>query len=289
MKPFDSYRGKGRGVFPDKAAKYSPTMSDDAEKNEAPPGAAKEPEQQEKEEQEQETPQEMESAPQPEAEPKPEPEREPEPEQEKTQEKLPSQTPPQSPSAPEVPASPVMVTVTIEEDAVVGPQENGDPPGLRAGSAEELGTTPAPLTSPPTRSKSASLNDLKPQNSVNGGPRAIVRSSLSGSQVHLAGAAGSPRASLSRQASATGSTGGEAGEKPRDYIFIAALSCFCPIWPINIVAFVYSVMSRNSFQQGDIDGARRLGRVAKLLSVVALVGGVLIIVASCAINFGVFQ
>lgn len=44
--------------------------------------------------------------------------------------------------------------------------------------------------------------------------------------------------------------------------------------------------SRNSFQQGDIDGARRLGRVAKLLSVVALVGGVLIIVASCAINFG---
>uniref|UniRef100_A0A670JBC1 Proline rich transmembrane protein 2 n=1 Tax=Podarcis muralis TaxID=64176 RepID=A0A670JBC1_PODMU len=95
-----------------------------------------------------------------------------------------------------------------------------------------------------------------------------------------------PEQDLSRQASATGSAAGEAGEKPRDYIFIAALSCFCPIWPINIVAFVYSVMSRNSFQQGDIDGARRLGRVAKLLSIVALVGGVLIIVASCAINFG---
>ncbi|XP_060112515.1 proline-rich transmembrane protein 2 [Heteronotia binoei] len=236
-------------------------MSDDAETKEAPP------------EQEQ----------QGEAQPQGEPEKQQE------QPPQPSPPPPQSPPAPKAPESPVMVTVTIEEQTVEGPQENGDPVGMRAGSAEELGSTPLPPTSPPARSKSASLNDLKPQNSINGGPRAAGRSSLSGSQVKLAGAAGSPRASLSRQPSAAGSAAGEAGEKPRDYIFIAALSCFCPIWPINIVAFVYSVMSRNSFQQGDIDGARRLGRVAKLLSVVALVGGVLIIVASCAINFGLFQ
>ena len=25
---------------------------------------------------------------------------------------------------------------------------------------------------------------------------------------------------------------------------LAALSCFCPIWPINIVAFVYALMVR---------------------------------------------
>ncbi|XP_028558298.2 proline-rich transmembrane protein 2 [Podarcis muralis] len=248
-------------------------MSDDAEKNEAPP----EQEQQGKEEEKQE-PGKPEDHAQEEEEEEGKPEEQPKP-----------QSPPKSPKGPETPASPVMVTVTIEEETVGEPQENGDPPGIRAGSAEEIGTTPAPPTSPPARSKSASLNDLKPQNSINGGPRAVARGSLSGSQVHLAGSAGSPRASLSRQASATGSAAGEAGEKPRDYIFIAALSCFCPIWPINIVAFVYSVMSRNSFQQGDIDGARRLGRVAKLLSIVALVGGVLIIVASCAINFGVFQ
>ncbi|XP_063157394.1 proline-rich transmembrane protein 2 [Candoia aspera] len=247
-------------------------MSDDVEKNEAPP----EPEQKQDGKEEQEA--------EPKAEPKAEAEAEAEAEQ---QPQLDS--PPQSPPAPEPPASSMLVTVTIEEETVGSPQLNGDPLGLRAGSAEELGTTPAPPATPPARSKSASLNDLKPQNSINGGPRAVVRSSLSGSQVHLAGTKGSPRASLSRQASATGSAAGEAGEKPRDYIFIAALSCFCPIWPINIVAFVYSVMSRNSFQQGDIDGARRLGRVAKLLSVVALVGGVLIIVASCAINFGAFQ
>lgn len=35
-----------------------------------------------------------------------------------------------------------------------------------------------------------------------------------------------------------------------------------------------------------MDGAQRLGRVAKLLSIVALVGGVLIIIASCVINLG---
>ncbi|XP_025019919.1 proline-rich transmembrane protein 2 [Python bivittatus] len=280
MRPFDAHqcKGRGRGVLADKAAESLPVMSDDVEKNEAPP----EPEQKQdgKEEQEAEPKAELEPQPQPEPQPEPQPQPEQQPQLD---------SPPHSPPAPEVPASSMLVTVTIEEETVGGPQLNGDPLGLRAGSAEELGTTPAPPTSPPARSKSASLNDLKPQNSINGGPRAVVRSSLSGSQVHLAGKAGSPRASLSRQASATGSAAGEAGEKPRDYIFIAALSCFCPIWPINIVAFVYSVMSRNSFQQGDIDGARRLGRVAKLLSVVALVGGLLIIVASCAINFGVFQ
>ncbi|XP_053118900.1 proline-rich transmembrane protein 2 [Hemicordylus capensis] len=256
-------------------------MSDDAEKNEAPP----EQEQQGKEKEEVQQQQQQQEEQQQEQEQKQEQEQE----QEKPQELPPSQSPPQSPPAPEAPASPMMVTVTIEEETMGGPLENGDPVGLRAGSAEQLGSTPDPPTSPPARSKSASLNDLKPQNSINGGPRAAARSSLSGSQVHLAGAAGSPRASLSRKPSAAGSAAAEAGEKPRDYIFIAALSCFCPIWPINIVAFVYSVMSRISFQQGDVDGARRLARVAKLLSIVALVGGVLIIVAAFGINFGVFQ
>lgn len=211
-------------------------MSDDAEKNEAPP----EQEQHSKEEEQQE--QKQESKHEPEPEPEPEPEKPQEKPPEKPEEPPKSQPPPQTPPAPEVPASPVMVTVTIEEETVVGLQENGEPLGLRAGSAEELGSAPDPPRSPPARSKSASLNDLKPQNSINGGPRAPRKSSLSGSQVHLAGAAGSPRASLSRQASTAGSAIGEAGEKPRDYVFLAALSCFCPIWPINIVAFVYSVM-----------------------------------------------
>ncbi|XP_066578093.1 trafficking regulator of GLUT4 1 [Amia ocellicauda] len=104
--------------------------------------------------------------------------------------------------------------------------------------------------------------------------------SRSGSLCHVGG---SPRPSLSRQPSLA-TSGLADGEKPRDYLLPAILSCFCPVWPLNIVAFAYSVMSRNSLQQGNVDGARRLGRVAKLLSVVALVGGALIIIA-CVINW----
>ncbi|XP_026877651.2 trafficking regulator of GLUT4 1 isoform X3 [Electrophorus electricus] len=71
--------------------------------------------------------------------------------------------------------------------------------------------------------------------------------------------------------------------KPKDYLVLAIIACFCPVWPVNIVAFVYSVMSRNSLEQGNIDGARRLGQVAKLLSTVSVMGGVVIIVA-CVVN-----
>ncbi|XP_069779000.1 proline-rich transmembrane protein 2-like [Narcine bancroftii] len=100
----------------------------------------------------------------------------------------------------------------------------------------------------------------------------------------------SPRTSLSWGGSDEGEGAAVDSRKPpRDYIFLAALSCFCPIWPINIVAFVYSVMARNSFQNGDVDGARRLGRVARMLSVVALVGGILIIAVYCAVNFSLLQ
>ncbi|XP_038670270.1 trafficking regulator of GLUT4 1 isoform X2 [Scyliorhinus canicula] len=74
---------------------------------------------------------------------------------------------------------------------------------------------------------------------------------------------------------------------PRDYLVLAIISCFCPIWPINIVALVYSILSRNSLQQGDTDGARRLGRLARLLSIVAIILGALIIITSCIVNYAV--
>ncbi|XP_067419976.1 proline-rich transmembrane protein 2 [Emydura macquarii macquarii] len=201
---------------------------------------------------------------------------------------LPPQPPQTLPSAPDAPPSPT-VTVTVEvEGAPAAPQENGEAVALGGGpsTSPHLPNSPRPScpTHAPPRSKSASLGDLGGKASANGGPR--VGGSLAGSHVHLAGA-GSPRPSLTRQPS--GGEGGPEAEKPRDFILLAALSCFCPIWPINIVAFVYSVMSRNSLQQGDVDGARRLGRVAKLLSIVALLGGVVIIVLSLAINFGLFQ
>ncbi|KAJ1125371.1 hypothetical protein NDU88_003803 [Pleurodeles waltl] len=157
-------------------------------------------------------------------------------------------------------------------------QENGETVILKSGSANDLSSSPKPQSPPAHILKAAGAN------STNGGPR----SSLSGSQAHLhhAASSNSPRPSLCRQPSSATANGQDA-EKPKDYLLIAILSCFCPMWPVNIVGFVYSIMSRNSFQQGDVDGARRLGRVAKLLSIVALVGGILIIGASCVINFGI--
>ncbi|XP_061829885.1 transmembrane protein 233 [Nerophis lumbriciformis] len=98
-------------------------------------------------------------------------------------------------------------------------------------------------------------------------------------------AGGSPRSSLSQQPGAV-TEGPEDGSKPPDYLILAILSCFCLLWPINIPALVFSVMSRNSLQQGNVDGARRLGRNAMVLSVIAILGGTAIIIAAIALNWG---
>ncbi|KAJ0000926.1 hypothetical protein NQD34_005946 [Periophthalmus magnuspinnatus] len=98
-------------------------------------------------------------------------------------------------------------------------------------------------------------------------------------------AGGSPRPSLCRQPS-TSPDAAQDGSKPRDYLLLAILSCFCPLWPINIVALTFSVMSRNSLQQGNVDGARRLGRNAMILSVVSILGGIAIITATIVFNWG---
>nr|XP_017535988.2 proline-rich transmembrane protein 2 isoform X2 [Manis javanica] len=162
-------------------------------------------------------------------------------------------------------------------------QENGAVVPLQAGDGEE-GPAPQPHSPPSTKKTPA-----------NGAPPRVLQQLVEEDRLRRghSGHPGSPRGSLSRHSSSqlagSGVEGGEGTQKPRDYIILAILSCFCPMWPVNIVAFAYAVMSRNSLQQGDVDGAQRLGRVAKLLSIVALVGGVLIIIASCIINLGVYK
>uniref|UniRef100_A0A670Z238 Uncharacterized protein n=1 Tax=Pseudonaja textilis TaxID=8673 RepID=A0A670Z238_PSETE len=52
------------------------------------------------------------------------------------------------------------------------------------------------------------------------------------------------------------------------------------------LSFIY-LSSRNSNLQGDVDGARRLGRVARFLSILSIVLGSVIIVI-CSVNLGVF-
>lgn len=106
----------------------------------------------------------------------------------------------------------------------------------------------------------------------------------SGSAGHLTAAAPlSPsRASLSR--SSTGNATVQEAPKPKDYLILVICSCFCPVWPISIVALVYSIMSRNSLQNGDMDGARRLGRLARLLSIVSISLGLLIIIVYVSVS-----
>ncbi|KAM5228102.1 LOW QUALITY PROTEIN: proline-rich transmembrane protein 2 [Ctenodactylus gundi] len=195
--------------------------------------------------------------------------------------KLDSQSDPQSASqsTPKLASQPD-ATPEVPTESVGEKQENGAVVPLQAGEEEE---GPAPQPHSPSSTKPPPAN---------GAPPRVLQQLVEEDRKGRAHSKhpGSPRGSLSRhpssQLAGPGVEGGEGTQKPRDYIILAILSCFCPMWPVNIVAFAYAVMSRNSLQQGDVDGAHRLGRVAKLLSIVALVGGVLIIIASCVINFG---
>ncbi|XP_012861199.1 trafficking regulator of GLUT4 1 [Echinops telfairi] len=76
-------------------------------------------------------------------------------------------------------------------------------------------------------------------------------------------------------------------EIPKDYLILAIASCFCPVWPLNLIPLIFSIMSRGSVQQGDLDGARRLGRLARLLSITFIVLGTVIIIVAVTVNFTV--
>nr|XP_012805489.2 transmembrane protein 233 [Jaculus jaculus] len=72
---------------------------------------------------------------------------------------------------------------------------------------------------------------------------------------------------------------------PRNYLWLTIISCFCPAYPINIVALVFSIMSLNSYNDGDYEGARRLGRNAKWVAIASIIIGLLIIGISCVVHF----
>ncbi|KAG7242789.1 hypothetical protein INR49_019172, partial [Caranx melampygus] len=112
----------------------------------------------------------------------------------------------------------------------------------------------------------------------------------SGSVGQLAAAAPLSPSKVSLSRSSTGNAAVQETPKPRDYLILVIFTCFCPVWPISIVALVYSIMDSttapsrpvnttalhlrpNSLQAGDIDGARRLGRLARLLSIVSIILG----------------
>ncbi|XP_015130881.1 transmembrane protein 233 isoform X1 [Gallus gallus] len=73
--------------------------------------------------------------------------------------------------------------------------------------------------------------------------------------------------------------------RPKNYLLLSILSCFCPAYPINIVAFVFAVMALNSYNQGDIEGSRRLGRNALWVAVASIIIGLVIIGIYCVVHF----
>uniref|UniRef100_A0A668SZH8 Transmembrane protein 233 n=1 Tax=Oreochromis aureus TaxID=47969 RepID=A0A668SZH8_OREAU len=77
----------------------------------------------------------------------------------------------------------------------------------------------------------------------------------------------------------------EAREIPpmRSYLWLTMFTCFCPAWPINIVALVFSVLK--SYTHEDYDGSRRLGRKALHLGIASFVIGAVIITAYIIIHF----
>ncbi|XP_053270141.1 proline-rich transmembrane protein 2 [Pleuronectes platessa] len=134
-------------------------------------------------------------------------------------------------------------------------------------------TTSPVISSPPRRQHS--ISSYPHHNKTRKGSRASS----------IGYTAFSPRPSISRHSSIA-TVPPLDRTKVKDYLLLSVLACFCPVWPINIVGFVYSIMAKNSLEQGNLDGAVRLGRVAKMLSIVSLVGGTFIIIA-CIVNLAI--
>ncbi|XP_057179370.1 transmembrane protein 233-like isoform X2 [Triplophysa rosa] len=80
---------------------------------------------------------------------------------------------------------------------------------------------------------------------------------------------------------------GPATQRPplKNYLLLTILTCFCPAYPINIIALVFSIMSRNSYEQEDYEGSRRLGKMALYVSIASIIIGIIIITIFCAVHF----
>ncbi|XP_028680968.1 transmembrane protein 233-like [Erpetoichthys calabaricus] len=72
---------------------------------------------------------------------------------------------------------------------------------------------------------------------------------------------------------------------PKNYLVLTILTCFCPAYPVNIVALVFSVMSIYSYNEGDIEGAQRLGRNAMLVAIASIIIGLLVIAIYLTVHF----
>nr|XP_057943610.1 trafficking regulator of GLUT4 1-like [Doryrhamphus excisus] len=68
------------------------------------------------------------------------------------------------------------------------------------------------------------------------------------------------------------------GSVPPSYLWLAVLSCLCPGVPLNVCALWYASVSRSVLNNGDVEAARKYGRVSLLLSCLAMLLGVAVII-----------
>ncbi|KAM4616464.1 transmembrane protein 233-like [Polymixia lowei] len=102
---------------------------------------------------------------------------------------------------------------------------------------------------------------------------------------------GTPQPDVNAKPSLDGSVDhledGEAREIPplRNYLCLTMFTCFCPAWPINIVALVFSVLSQNSYAEEDYEGSKRLGRKALHMGIASVITGLAIITIYITVHF----
>lgn len=62
------------------------------------------------------------------------------------------------------------------------------------------------------------------------------------SEGHLAASLPQSRASSRRASSTATISYAQDQEVPKDYLFLAIASCFCPVWPLNLIPLIFSIM-----------------------------------------------
>lgn len=128
--------------------------------------------------------------------------------------------------------------MAINTDTEFAKSNLGESGGTQPAETEKLLVTTEPTGVKTSSSFTVSVGGDKTLDGDQNGHSLPLRS---GSAGHLGAAPLSPsRVSLSR----TSSTGNAVQEqqKPKDYLILVIFSCFCPVWPISIVALVYSIM-----------------------------------------------
>lgn len=125
--------------------------------------------------------------------------------------------------------------------STLGDVGGGAPPADSQETEKLLALTSAPGGNGMKTSTSFTVRmegDRGPEAEQNGHSVA-VRSGSAG-QLSAAAPLSPSRASLSR--SSTGNAAVQETPRPKDYLLLVIMSCFCPVWPVSIVALVYSIM-----------------------------------------------